>query len=403
MVRLIAVLAASVLLVGCIYEYKPEKELEGLDFNPVVIEGDIIVGGITEVEVSRASRVSSLTRAGGGLKVFEWMDFDVMCQVWVEGSDGEVRWGKDSVVIYNTQSNPNSVRMLERRYYVDTRGLAEDVEYRLCISVPDMGEYRSQFRKVLKAQKIDSFNFSFSADSSNIDVLLSSSGQEGDSPYYRWKYEEHWENSPQPFVPDLAFSFGMVELEPQDKDSLSKCYGYYASNEIMLGSTEHLSQNVVKDKVVASLGKQQKRLRGLYFITLYQTPLDREGYEYYRSMKESSEELGGLYAPYPSEMPGNVYSSTDPDELVLGFVNVCTQEMGRISLDGPQMKLFDKWKCLERRAFPRDMWYTVHSQGWRPWMYLYTEDGIDDAAAYWGKYECLDVEECFPKPQFWPK
>jgi hypothetical protein len=193
-----------------------------------------------------------------------------------------------------------------------------------------------------------------------------------------------------------------------------------------------LSENVVKDKVLTTLYRNHRKLAWLYSIQINQTPLDKEGYDYYRAMKVNSEELGGLYPPYPSEIRGNIVSSTFPDEAVLGFINVCTRVGKRIYLDGKANKLFDHRRCrsLETLQHPGDekyrMWYdTYHNLNKRPFdcnteSYLVEIPGEEpgmpptyeivqerdcNKVTYWGIYECLDLLQyaCCPKPDFWPR
>ena len=49
---ILAIMLLSVAMAGCVYDYEPEDEdIQGLDKPLVVIDGDIIAGGITRVKV----------------------------------------------------------------------------------------------------------------------------------------------------------------------------------------------------------------------------------------------------------------------------------------------------------------------------------------------------------------
>lgn len=424
-IGLAVVLFAAFLFAGCVYDYGVSGELEGLETDLVVIEGDIIAGGITEVYVSTTSRIHYQPTKG-----IDVLPREPLCQVWVESAQGEVWPGKDTTylgridVLYGTN-------LYQRRYVVDTRDLPLDGEYRLCVSYPDRGEYHSAFRKVITAQEIKSFDFSFAPDSSHVNVLLSSRGSREQTTYYRWVYQENWENEP-PLMPNVLYmDYYMLRLSEEQKDRYAECFGKYASSEILIENTGNLSENVVKDKVVTTLYRNHRKLAWLYSIEIYQTPLDKEGYDYYRAMKINTEELGGLYDPYPSELRGNIVSATYPDEAVLGFVNVCTRAEKRIYLDGKANKLFDHRRCrsLETLRHPGDMkyrmWYDAYNNlnkrpydcdverqlveipGAEPGMpptYEYVDVRNCEDVTYWGISECLDVQgNCYPKPDFWPR
>ena len=425
-IGLAVALFAIFLFAGCVYDYGVNGELEGLETNLVVIEGDIIVGGITEVYVSTTSAISYQATKG-----YDMLPWGPICQVWVESTQGEVWPGKDTAYLARMDVRYN-INTYQRRYIVDTRDLPLDGEYRLCVSYPDRGEYHSAFRKVLTAQEIESFDFSFNSDSSVVNVLLSSRGSKEQTTCYRWVYQEIWENEP-PLMPNVLYENSyMYTLSKEQKNMYAECFGKYSSSEILIENTDNLSENVVKDKVLTTLYRNHRKLAWLYSIQIQQTPLDKEAYDYYRAMKINSEELGGLYDPYPSEIRGNIVSSTFPDEAVLGFVNVCTRAEKRIYLDGKANNLFDHRRCrsLETLRHPGDqryrVWYDAyHNKNKRPYDCDVKNEMVEipgagpgmpptyeivqvrncEEVTYWGICECLDVlqDACCPKPDFWPR
>ena len=417
---------AAVIAAGCVYDYGVEGETK-LDKSLVVIEGDIVAGGISEVKVSTTSNITYFPSTWGdevSTKGEDLYPIKMPCQVWVESSKGEVWPGRDSFYVW-IFDEMGSRRQFQRMYVVDTRDLPLDGEYRLCVSYPDRGEYRSNFKKVLKAQDIEYFDFSFAPVTSSIDVVINSRGREGDTPYYRWKYEEWWENEP-PLMPNVKYKGNIRELSRKEKDSLAKCFDRLVSPEIIIENTGKLSENVVRDNVITTLYKEQRRVNALYSITVYQYPLDREGYDYYEAMRINSDELGGLFAPYPSEMTGNIMCETYPDELVVGYVNVCTVATERRFLDGEALKLFNRRKCLDfttiKLAEDKISWEDAYyDMGLRPYDCnklmtpvdppIETEDGYiidyiiqrDCRVSYWGIKDCHQVLNCYSKPDFWPR
>ena len=93
-IGLAVALFAIFLFAGCVYDYGVNGELEGLETNLVVIEGDIIVGGITEVYVSTTSAISYQATKG-----YDMLPWGPICQVWVESTQGEVWPGKDTAYL----------------------------------------------------------------------------------------------------------------------------------------------------------------------------------------------------------------------------------------------------------------------------------------------------------------
>ena len=407
MLKLLVLAFAAALAAGCVYDYGVGKDFPHLEKSLIVIEGDIIAGGISEVRVSATSKME--TTRSASTKAEDYVLREPLCQVWVESAEGEVWPGKDTTYVWGFE-NYFDRRLLRISYTVDTRDLPVDGEYRLCVSYPDRGEYRSKFKKVLKAPQVESFDFVFAPDTSYINVMLTSRGDNDGARFCRIEYEEWWENRP-PLMPNVILypgRYDLTTLSQPYKDSLYKCFDKFASQKILLEDTRNMSENVVKDKIVTTLYKQQRRVNRLYCITLFQTPLDKEGYDYYKALKSNSEEMGGLYSPYPSEIVGNVFSETFPDEVVIGYVNVCTRGEKRIFLDGQKLELFNWRKCLEMETVEKKYWRTTYDKReMRPYDYLRKlEDGeyvIDSDRAYWGSKDCFDVSRCYEKPDFWPR
>ena len=421
----VIVLVAAI-VAGCVYDYGVGGETK-LEKSLVVIEGDIVAGGISEVKISTTANIIYHPSTWGdeaSTKVEDMYPFDEVCQVWVESSAGEVWPGRDSFYVWKFDEM-GSYRQFRRMYVIDTRDLPLDGEYRLCVSYPDRGEYHSHFKRVQRAQDIDSFDFSFKPDTSSIDIVINSSGSEGDAPYYRWKYEEWWENEP-PLMPNVKYKGRLDTLSRKEKDSLAKCFDRFASTEILIENTEKLSGNMVRGKVINTLYREQRKVNALYCITVYQYPLDKEGYDYYEAMRVNADEMGGLFSPYPSEMTGNIVCETYPEELVVGYVNVCTVAKERRFLDGEALKLFNRRKCLdfttinldEKKVTWGDAYYELDMRpydcekklvpyeppvepGQPPKIDYLTVRDCD--VSYWGTADCHQVLNCYSKPDFWPR
>ena len=164
MLKLLVLAFAAALAAGCVYDYGVGKDFPHLEKSLIVIEGDIIAGGISEVRVSTTSKMAPTRSAS--TKAEDYVLREPLCQVWVESAEGEVWPGKDTTYVWGFE-NYFDRRLLRISYTVDTRDLPVDGEYRLCVSYPDRGEYRSKFKKVLKAPQVESFDFVFAPGSFN--------------------------------------------------------------------------------------------------------------------------------------------------------------------------------------------------------------------------------------------
>ena len=155
---------SAAVLGSCVYDFTPDSsELQGMEKPLVVIEGDIIVGGTTYVELKSTIPVSYMGSS-----------------VWVENEHGEI-WQGAPVIEYGTMGSYD-----ENRFAVDTRDLPLDGKYRLCVSVPDRGEYVSEFKSVMISPQIDSITYTRAEDRSSLQFEVSTHNDSQEKLYCRW-------------------------------------------------------------------------------------------------------------------------------------------------------------------------------------------------------------------------
>ena len=88
MLKLLVLAFAAALAAGCVYDYGVGKDFPHLEKSLIVIEGDIIAGGISEVRVSTTSKME--TTRSASTKAEDYVLREPLCQVWVESAEGEV-------------------------------------------------------------------------------------------------------------------------------------------------------------------------------------------------------------------------------------------------------------------------------------------------------------------------
>ena len=120
--KVFAGILVAVAMGSCVYDFTPDADdLQGLDKPLVVIEGDIIVGGMTNVKLGYSRSV---------LNGIENEEIDYTgTSVWVESEKGEVWNGRVAGGVTSSYRTSNEME-------VDTRDLPIDGRYRLCVSVP---------------------------------------------------------------------------------------------------------------------------------------------------------------------------------------------------------------------------------------------------------------------------
>ena len=376
----------AVFLVGCVYDFYPDpEEIQVQDLWVLVIEGDIAVGGETVVKLSFTAPLESQLQEDSYLLM--------RSSVWVESSTGEV---------WNGEQNP----AVMSEFRVDTRELDQNGTYRLCVSVPGRGEYVSEFMKCLETPQIKELEYSVPQDSTCMYVNVSGHKGVEETGYYKWSYVETWNGRPD-IVPQLKYEGGdkLAYLSQDERKHILNCYKSSASSDILVASTEALRENVILNHRLVTIGCLDSRISKNYLITVTQCAIDAAGFKYWENMKKNTTGTGGLFAPQPSEVRGNIVSTTNAEERVIGYINVSTVSSAALLVNGRELGLYDSSICIgNTRIFQQGAWRRAYQEGYRPIAYLKNENGMDILTeARWAPASCTSVEGCIPKPHYWPE
>jgi uncharacterized protein DUF4249 len=67
----------------------------------------------------------------------------------------------------------------------------------------------------------------------------------------------------------------------------------------------------------------------LYSINVKQYAMSQEAYQFMQKMKKNTEQVGTLFDAQPSQITGNIKCLSDPNEPVIGFVEVTEEQTKR--------------------------------------------------------------------------
>lgn len=200
-------------------------------------------------------------------------------------------------------------------------------KYKLNILV-DSKTYASDFVPVIKTPPIDSITWKQPDD--KVEIYVNTHGNSDDDRYYRWKYSETWHYT-SAFNSEVVFDPATSTVFLRDiTDDIYDCYQSYSSSAIITESTNRLTENIVKEYPITSLSISSLKFQSLYSIEVEQYGLSKEGYEYWGLLKKTTENLGSLFDPQPSQVTGNIHCTSNASEPVIGFFNVGTIEKQRI-------------------------------------------------------------------------
>ena len=378
----LALISVCALAGSCVYDYEPkDARVQGLDKPLVVIDGDIIVGGITKVKVSLTEPLAEDAAV-----------LPLGATVWVESQSGEIIPGLPVETDTNT-------------FEINTTGLQTTGRYRLGVSIPDRGEYISQFGDVMISPPIDEITWSISPDSTYANIEVTTHNSEAEKLYCKWNYAENWE-SDAVHIPYLDFNPNtsiLRDLTPDETAERAYCFSEAVSTDICIAGTEKLAENIISKSVIRRIANTDMRARGLYAITVSQKALDKEAFLYWETLNKNIGSTGGIFSAQPSEHRGNITSLTSPEEVVIGYISVSTQTQMRAFIDWKTMKFF-KAECIFHilKESSEDLYKDLKNyfyNGYRP---VFRQKELGEL--YLSALKCTDCRSYSnsTRPDFWP-
>ena len=304
------------LLAGCRQTYDPKVEAKNIRL--LVVEGFLNSGqGPTNIRLSRTSDLKDTV-----------IKPELGAQVSVEGDNGS-----SFALTDNTNGDYNIAQL----------NLDNSVKYRLHIKTTDGKEYVSDYSSVKFSPPIDSITWQ--RENGGLTLYINAHDAQNATKYYQWKYEETWEfhsafyNSLKYLVDPVSQRRIGVEYKNIDHSADTtnyKCWNTINSSSIILGSTEKLTSDVIY-LPFHSIEPHSEKLSVLYSLNLRQYAISQNEYLFLQKMKKNTEQLGSLFDAQPSELSGNIHCLTDPNEIVIGYVEISQEQIKRIFIDHSQV------------------------------------------------------------------
>ena len=274
---------------GCLEPYNPPEITDNIDI--LVVDGFInSTDNIATVRLTKAVPLSSNSND----------DIGVNAVVEVEDENGFAQTlnaeGNGYYSLLDIQTTPG-------------------LKYRISILRNDSKRYYSQFINLTSSPQIDSISFKASTQSEGIDVFVNTHDDTGESKYFQWTFDETWE-----YTSRYGANYQIVNgsIVPQELP-ISRCWISKPSSEILVGSTTLLASNTIREFPLTFIPVRSQKVSVRYSILVQQRSLSKEAYEFWTQLKKSTESLGGLFDPMPSQVLGNLYSESDTSEPVLGY------------------------------------------------------------------------------------
>lgn len=210
--------------------------------------------------------------------------------------------------------------------------LDSSVNYQVAITTSDGNKFISDFVTPKSAPPVDSLSWEVVNDpvtlQQAVNVYVNAHDPTNKTQYYRWDYLETYKH-----LSVLETPWGEANgiIFPLDVGySTHSCWSTNRSNNILLGSSVNLSQDVIAHALIATYQQNDPKLDIGNSILVRQYPLTAEAYNYWLTVQKNSQTLGGLFDLQPSQISGNLHCTTNPKNPVLGYISASSVQELRI-------------------------------------------------------------------------
>lgn len=283
----------------------------------LVVEGVInSSAGETNITLSRTSKLTS-----------QVVLFEVGAKVFVQGEDNTL------VPLVETSNG---------HFTVSNLNLNPAKRYRLSIITKDGKTYQSDFSSIKNNPAIDSV--SWRREGRDVQLYVNTHDPSNNTKYYQWEYAETWELHSY-YLSTLKYkvgtnSKGATTYSAVYNDSSNYgpdmkkffCWKTEPSTNIMTGTTTNLASDIINLPVI-NIPADSWKLNILYSINVRQYSLSQGRYEFLQRMKKNTEGTGSVFDAQPSELNGNIHCVSNPNEPVIGYIDVCPVQEKRIFIN----------------------------------------------------------------------
>jgi len=235
---------------------------------------------------------------------------------------------------------------------VEFRALA-DLDYNVEIITNNGSVYASEQEKLTPVSPINNLYVERGFDENGLEgisIFMDTFSSNENSLNYRYEYEETYKiiaplYSPQELVilnddfdyPPNFFAGNTVQeimefffLQQTREEQEQICYNTVLSNEIILASTADLSDNDIDQFRVRFIGRNNYIMSHRYSILVRQYVQSQEAFEYYRTLADFSISESVFSENQLGFLEGNVFSTSNQDEKVIGLFQVSSVSEERV-------------------------------------------------------------------------
>jgi len=306
---------AAFFILSCTKPYNPKVITSANNY--LVVEGTINTGGdSTMIKLSRTVNINAGTTTNTVTDA--------------------------TVAIQDDQNQSYSLQSLNNGYYTSpVLNLASTHKYRLSITTSDGKIYLSDYVTPISSPPIDSVGFEVvnnKQEGAGLQIYLNTHDPNNNTHYYHWDYVETWQFHAKYYSQYVSNGTEIVLRTPDQQ--IYACYGNSISNNILLGSSAKLSQDVISQAPITFIASTSEKIETRYSINIKQSALSADAYNYFQLLKQNTEELGSIFDAQPAQLTGNIHCTTDATLPVIGYISAGTIQQKRIYINESQLPVW---------------------------------------------------------------
>ena len=280
--------------------------------------------------------------------------------------------------------------------------LSYNQQYQMKIITSDGKEYLSDSIVPKLTPPIDSVYLRQENDYSGVNIYLDTHNPQNNTRYYLWNFTQTWEHISN-FTSSLQFdSAGQLVLRSPEKQ-IHTCWTVNNSTDILTSTTANIEQDIVNRQPILLIPPNSQQISILYSVLVRQYAITQEAFEYWQNLKTSTEQLGTIFGPQPSQVSGNIHCVSNPSEPVLGYLSACSQSEQRIFINRNQLY---HWQYIPPTCFLTTLAQYQIAQAFADSELLIPVSEAGAGMWFFAPASCADCRYddggVTTKPPFWP-
>ncbi|HCR52845.1 MAG TPA: hypothetical protein DIW27_00415 [Cytophagales bacterium] len=231
-------------------------------------------------------------------------------------TEGSYTTEKNATVVLEEEAGPSQplYETVDGTYVMQNLNLNNSKKYRLFIRT-EFDEYASEYITLKQSPSLDEVTWEATAD--GVKIYVSAHDPTNQTRYYQWKFWETWQYTADYFS---AYTYKNDSILYRNSNEFTYiCYKSAPSDKIILKSTTQLNEDVVGKFPIHLVPRGSRKVASRYNLLVQQRALDEAAYNYYVQLQKTTETVGGLFDPLPSQVTGNMHNVNNPSEPVIGY------------------------------------------------------------------------------------